>query len=437
MLCLGDIMMAVAEVLSDRSEVRGDDFARRVVPTEARTTAVSVGVMLLAANISLPVLVVGGQLGIARGFEGTARAAIWGGRELAGLAGACGYAGARSRLSTYLLIVRAFGERGGSWISLLLAICAIGWFGVVLRLFADTMVRLAAGPIAIWAMLGTGLMAYTAVVGFRALTRLSNVMLPAKLVLLVWAVWAALRAHGTSLFGPPHAPGLLEDRGAISFVVGGWVVGAVVAPDFTRYARSAVGGALATAAALGVGYPLILVASAVPAIVSGNGDLLATMAALGLGLAALGIILLSSWANGALNLYSGSLMLAVVFRRRERRSLIWVAAAIGLVMGVAGIAERLIPYLTLLGLVIPSIAGVYLPRFLLEERRGAELATAHWRPAAVAALVIGIAVATATKLTGSALTGIDAVDSLVISAGAYLLLEGVGALGRRESPRSV
>lgn len=364
--------------------------------------------MLLAANISLPFLVLGGQLGIARGLEGTARASISGGLVLAGLAGTCAYAGARSRLSTYLLIVRAFGECGGEWISLLLAICVIGWFGVVLRLFADTMTRLASGSIIVWAVLGTVLMAYTAVVGFRALSRISNGMLPAKLFLLVWAVWAAIRAHGSDLFEPPHTPALLDDR-------------------------SAVGGSLASAAALGIGYPVVLITSAVPAIVSGNGDLLDTMVRLGMGLAALTIVLISSWANGAINLYSGSLMLAVVFRRSGRGALIWAAAAIGMVLGVFGIAERLIPYLTMLGLVIPSIAGVYLPRFLLDERRGAGLVAARWRPNAFAALTIGIATAVMTKLTGYAVTGIDAVDSLLVSATAYLL----SARGKRGSPQSV
>ena len=255
--------MSVAELVKD-------EFELRTVPSDARATAASVGTMLLAANISLPVLVMGGQLGVARGLEGTIRASLWGGLVLAVLAGACAYAGARSRLSTYLLIVRAFGTRGGHWISLALACSVIGWFGVVLRLFADTVVRLAGGWIIIWAVGGTLLMAWTTMTGFRALTRLSNVTLPAKLALLVWAIWAAMRAHGTYLAGPPRQPTLIDEGGAISFVVGGWVVGAVIAPDFTRYARSVAGAAITSAAALGLGYPLVLVAASLPAILTGN-----------------------------------------------------------------------------------------------------------------------------------------------------------------------
>jgi cytosine permease len=122
-----------------------DKFALGAVPDEARTTALSIGVMLLAANISLPALVTGGQLGLARGFAGTVTASFGGGLVLAVLAGVCAYAGARSRLTTYLLIVRAFGTRGGEVINLLLSCSVVGWFGVVLMLFAETMARMAGG----------------------------------------------------------------------------------------------------------------------------------------------------------------------------------------------------------------------------------------------------------------------------------------------------
>ena len=77
-----------------------DDFALRVIPEEARTSAWSIGLVLLAANITLPVLIMGGQLGVARGFAGTMRASFWGGLVLGALAGTCAYVGARSRLST-------------------------------------------------------------------------------------------------------------------------------------------------------------------------------------------------------------------------------------------------------------------------------------------------------------------------------------------------
>jgi hypothetical protein len=147
-----------------------DDFALSAVPQDARTAATSIALMLLAANISLPALVMGGQLGLARGLTGTITAAFVGGLLLAMLGGACAFVGARSRLTTYLLIVRTFGTRGGELINLLLTCSVVGWFAVVLVLFAQTMTRLAGGALSVWAISGTLLMVATMVVGFRALT---------------------------------------------------------------------------------------------------------------------------------------------------------------------------------------------------------------------------------------------------------------------------
>ena len=110
-----------------------------------------------------------GQLGVARGFAGTVAAAFGGGLLLALLGGICAYVDARSRLTTYLLIVRAFGTQGGELVNLLLTCSVIGWFGVVLMLFAQTMTRMTAGMLLMWAIGGTLLMVGTTVVGFRTL----------------------------------------------------------------------------------------------------------------------------------------------------------------------------------------------------------------------------------------------------------------------------
>lgn len=415
------------------------EFALSAVPAAATEPSYKIGVVLLGANISLPTLVMGGELGVKLGFSATLSACIWAGMILALLAGTCAYVGARSRVTTYVMIIRAFGRRGGEIINFLLSLSAIGWFGVVVVLFAETMLRMAQGAALpggtpLWIISGSILMAFTTIIGFRALDILSNVMLPLKVGLMAWALTVAIKTYGSGFADPTTAPIVMDEKTAVSFIVGGWVVGAIIAPDFSRFARSPIAVGLACAFALGVGYPAVLLGSSVPAILTGEKDMLMTMSTLGMGFAALSIIMLASWTNGATNLYCASLMLSTVFRRLSRKALVWLSCGIGLLLGLAGITDQIVPYLVLLSAVVPPIAGVYLPRFFLDQTPGtAPLADRDWQPGAVAALILGIAAAVAGQFHGDLLTGLVAIDSLLVSTLTYLAFEFVRRTAARRA----
>jgi purine-cytosine permease-like protein len=95
-----------------------------------------------------------------------------------------------------------------------------------------------------------------------------------------------------------------------------------------------------------------------------------TMLSLGLGIPALLIVLLAAWANGASNLYSGSLVLAAVFQRSRRSTVTIGGAILGLGAALSGVTDQVVPYLLLLSIAIPPIAGVYLSRFFIDLRGG-------------------------------------------------------------------
>ena len=56
---------------------QGDDFALDAVPDHAVTAAYKIGIMLLAANISLPALIMGGQLGVELRSPASGAASFW------------------------------------------------------------------------------------------------------------------------------------------------------------------------------------------------------------------------------------------------------------------------------------------------------------------------------------------------------------------------
>jgi len=54
-----------------------------------------------------------------------------------------GYIGAADRMSSYLLVRVAFGDRGAAWVNIAFAVSLMGWFGLNINLFMDTVGRLA------------------------------------------------------------------------------------------------------------------------------------------------------------------------------------------------------------------------------------------------------------------------------------------------------
>src|SRR6201999_2785275 len=87
-----------------------------------------IALILLGATIALPAFVMGATLNAAMGTRGAIVASIVGGFVLACIAAAAAVVGAHSRLSSYQLILSAFGARGGKWVNGCLSVVMVGWF---------------------------------------------------------------------------------------------------------------------------------------------------------------------------------------------------------------------------------------------------------------------------------------------------------------------
>ena len=129
--------------------------------------------------------------------------------------------------------------------------------------------------------------------------------------------------------------------------------------------------------------------------------------------------------------------IAIVGSRNASAAGSRMAEKLAQMLGLAGITDRIVPYLVLLSAVVPPIAGVYLPRFFLDQHPGdAPLADADWQPGAIAALLLGIAAAAVGQFHGGWLTGLVAIDSLLVSSLSYLAFEWIRrAVARRATAR--
>jgi cytosine permease len=407
-----------------------DDHARSPVPESETIGLFRMILVVLAISIALPAFVMGPKLGHGLGLRDTVIACYAGGAVLALIGALAGVAGAISRLSSYMLIIAAFGRVGGRLINLALGLCALGWFGVIAALFGATVRQLMGSALVDlgargWVLTGAILFIATTIFGFKALDRMSLIATPLKVGLLIWTLTASWLSYkgGSPWAGPTHDWPTMSTW--ISFVVGGFAGGAALSPDITRYSRSPAQAALAPAIAYGIGYPAVLILAAAPTVLTGEQNYITLMVALGLGIPALTIVLFAAWTTNVYNLYVGSLSLVTIFTRPRQWALTVVAGVIGTTMGLAGISDRIGSFLILLSIGVPPIAGVYLARFYFERYAERTFAlppraerSAH--PDAIAAWAMGFGFAAFSARLGISLTTNDALDSLVVAAALYL-----------------
>ena len=387
--------------------------------------------ILLAVMIALPAFVMGAELSFSLGAERAVWAALSGGAVLALIAGLTGWAGGRTRQSTYELITQAFGTQGARLAHAVLGLSLLGWYGVIAMMFAQALVgvspELRGLPLWLLAFGGCVLTTVTALFGFRALDGLSLLTTPLKVLLLLWTFHAALRGG----WGPvlTFVPAAHREIGTgVSIVVGGLIVGAVLAPDVARFARTPWQAAAACALAYGLGFPAVLLLAGAPSLATGNKDLVAIMITLGLGLPALLTVALTAWSTNTFNLYAVTLIGQTVWRRQPAWRLSLGAGVIGGCLGLAGVGSWLVPYLLWLGICIPPIAGVYLLNALWAPRAAP---TAAWRPDALLAWGLGSAWSALSQEAGLQLTPVPALDSIGVSALAYALMRCLSSLASR------
>lgn len=400
-----------------------NDYSTTPVAAAAQLHGARILLILLGLMIALPAFVMGAELSYALGAERAMAASLMGGAMLAAIAALCGVAGARSRLSTYMLIIDAFGSRGALLANGILSVSLLGAFGVIAMMFGRAMISVnpalfAQVSVVQLALPGCVLMIATAMIGIRALDLLSLITTPLKIGLLVWLFVAAARGGLDQALSFVPAIGIPLGSG-VSTVAGALIVGATLAPDICRFARTPLQAALACALAYGLGFPLILTLSGLPSLVTHERDVVAVMVMLGLGLPAMLVVLLTAWATNAYNLYAATLVLSTIRPRQPRWQLVIAAGAVGTGFGLAGVDEKLMAYFMWLSIFIPPIAGVYLMNFYMKALWPCRNSDAAWRFDALAAWALGSGFAALVGQVGGAITPVPALDSIIVSALAY------------------
>lgn len=388
-----------------------------------RVGALRMAMVLLGYCLSLPVIMVGAQLGGHLGVAAASRAFLTGCGVLTivGVLTAC--IGVRARLTTYEIIAYPFGVRGAHIVNGVIGTTIIGWFAVTLAVFARAVVAgvqqmfdhpIDATPVIV---LGAGLMIVTALRGFRALAIVSRITVPAMGLFLMWAAYLASGRLGNAP-AREAAPGDVDQ--AVSLVVGVYIVGVSLLPDITRFARTARSAVLAVVLALGIALPLILMASMLPAVATGCAEMTGMFVALGLGAPALLVVVAAAWTSNASNLYSASLTVLSIVPRMPSRIVVVGAGLAGTGLALLDMGDLFVRFLSLLSVAIPPISGIIIADHLLRRRHGYDLDTAPiFGLTAFAAWGGGIALAFLMQAAWPAGFALPAVNSILAAFFVY------------------
>ena len=389
-----------------------------------------VAAVSMMVGFSLPTFVTGLEIYLSVSLVNFLIALVVGCGILAIVGGLMGVIGAKTRLSSYLLVRIAFGDRGAGVVNIAFAISLLGWYGFNIDLFSGAVSELleqvfnlhvADLPIEIFASI---CMTLTTIFGFRAINILSSVLIPIMLIATFWLAYSSLSNYSLGDLIVMQVEPSMSLGAAISSIVGAIIIGAIILPDITRFIRGWKGALTTAFLSYVVVQLIVMIVAAMAAAASGKTEILEIMLSLGMGFSAFAIVIAGSWILNSLNLYSSVLSVEATFPKLKSNWLIIALGVLGVVAASLNILDMFLTFLFYLAVVFIPVAGVILvDYFLIRPSAYCEKTLESNRlfsPIAFFAWFVGALVA---ALGSNALlptvTGIAALDAIAISAIGY------------------
>jgi cytosine permease len=422
------------------SSVGTDDYALARVPQSARYSWWSVATQRFGQISALSQFLLGATLGFGMHFWTAFWALTLGAVILELVAILIGIIGAREGLQTSVIARwTGFGQAGSSLIGLAIGISLIGWFGIQSAVSAAGLSQLI-GILPAWGWSLVFGLAVTLVVlrGFHSMAWVAYVTVPAFLVLVGWSIISVLSDHSLKALvnSPPPGPPLSLLEGT-TLVAGGFIVGAVITPDMTRFNRTVGDVVKQTVLGVTLGEYVIGLSGVLLAHAVGSANVI-TIVTSSVGWVGTLVIILGTLKINDWNLYSSGLgvvnFIGTVFGRHVNRGAVTLVVGIlGSVLAAGGILDKFTDFLVVLGVAFPPIAGIMVAEYFVVKRWRPDLDASRaggtlpetaptWVPATI---VIWIGAA----LIGKYVTwGLPSINSLVVGFAAYVVAGNLGLI---------
>ena len=250
----------------------------------------------------------------------------------------------------------ALGEKGARYIiSTLLAIACIGWFGIqsatcgsAFASMVANMLGTEASPVfvSISSIVWGVIMLLTACVGFKGLKWLNYIAVPLLVIVCLYGLIAGITTNdgGSAItnYAPANSSGMVF---GISMVVASFALGGVISADYCRFAKSRADVVKSSVVGVIPAGLFMLLTGALMSVVTGQYDISAILASLGVPFVGLVALVLATWTTNVTNAYSG------------------VAGAIGTLLAAFGLLNAFQGFLSLMSALIPPLAGVLIASY--------------------------------------------------------------------------
>ena len=402
------------------------DYTTQPVDRAGRKSTLSMFMIMLGFTFFSASMWVGQNLAAGLNWWGFIWAMLLGGLILAAYTGALGWIGAESGLSLDMLARRSFGTKGSWRPSAMISFTQIGWFGVVLAMFAipiaKELLHLDVTPdfmpwqgYLLVAIAGI-LMTASAYFGIKSLTIISYIAVPAVAILGTVAMIMAVRRGDVGLI-EQFSRGT-KDLGVIAgagLVVGSFVSGGTATPNFTRFAKSGKAGLITTVIAFFIGNSLMFLFGAVSSIYAGGNDIFEVMLNLNLFYIAVLVLGLNIWTTNDNALYTGGLGLSNIFGL-SKKTMVLISGVIGTLAAV-WLYWNFCGWLSILNATLPPVGIILIISYFSNRKAYLEGTvpekSVNWW--AIAGVVLGAVVANLVKW------GFPAINGMAVAAVCYLV----------------
>lgn len=268
---------------------------------------------------------------------------------------------ARTGYSSALIYRFSFGKIGTLWPNLVMAFTGITWFSVIVNLTRDASIEilgLQTNSLTIFfitILIGI-IFAYPAYRSIKLIARICNIVVPILILMIIYVITKSIQDAGglaaiLSINTTPKLPLLL----GFSIAAGGWLQGATVSADFSRFFRNAKESTYGSICSFGIILGLQYIGGAFGAAITGEYNIFFILRQLGGGnwLPFIAVFL-ATWSTNQAIMYGCSLQVAApplpMYKDQETtRKLVvialWIISMIICFLGVEKVFNMWLVYL--------------------------------------------------------------------------------------------